>query len=134
MGTRPGRCHPAEIGGDQRSYDGGKKIQGRQRHLLVDTRGLLVAVLITGAGTDDGHAAPQVLGLISPEEHPRWEVIFGDNKYHNHALYAWLAEHRPGWRVEVKKRPEGIRGLTHLEKRWMVARSADGLTSSRTLP
>lgn len=53
-------------------------------------------------GTDDGNAAPQVLELISPEECPRLQVIFGDNKYHNHALYAWLDEHRPDWRVEVK--------------------------------
>jgi putative transposase len=112
-----------EAGGNERSYDGGKKIKGRKRHLLVDTLGLLVAVLITGAGTDDGNAAPQLLCLISPEEYPRLEVIFGDNKYHNHALYAWLEEHRPNWRVEVKKRPEGSHGFTPLEKRWVVERT-----------
>ena len=51
-----------EVGGEERSYDGGKKIKGRKRHLLVDTLGLLVAVLITAAGVDDGAAAPQTLG------------------------------------------------------------------------
>jgi putative transposase len=112
-----------EIGGDERSYDGGKKIKGRKRHLLVDTMGLLVAVLITGAGIDDGNAAPQLLEKVTPEQMPRLEVIFGDNKYHNHALHAWLEEHRPGWRVEVKKRPEGSRGFTPLEKRWVVERT-----------
>jgi len=112
-----------EIGGDDRSYDGGKKIKGRKRHLLVDTLGLLVAVLITGAGIDDGNAAPQLLEQVTPEQLPRLEVIFGDNKYHNHALHAWLKEHRPGWRVEVKKRPEGSRGFTPLEKRWVVERT-----------
>jgi putative transposase len=112
-----------EVGGDDRSYDGGKKIKGRKRHLLVDTLGLLVAVLITGAGIDDGNAAPQLVSLITPDQYPRLEVIFGDNKYHNHALYAWLQEHRPGWRVEVKKRPEGSRGFTPLEKRWVVERT-----------
>ena len=54
---------------------------------------------------------------------PRLEVIFGDNKYHNHALHAWLREHRPGWRVEVKKRPEGSHCFTPLEKRWVVERT-----------
>jgi putative transposase len=39
-----------EVGGADRGYDGGKKIKGRKRHLLVDTLGLLVAVLITGVG------------------------------------------------------------------------------------
>ena len=52
-----------EVGGDDRGYDGGKKIKGRKRHLLVDTLGLLVAVLITGANVDDGTAAP----LLSPK-------------------------------------------------------------------
>jgi putative transposase len=112
-----------EVGGEERSYDGGKKIKGRKRHLLVDTLGLLVAVLITAAGVDDGVAAPKLLSRIAPEAFPRLEVIFGDNKYHNHALEAWLQEERPGWRIEVKTRPEGTRGFTPLEKRWVVERT-----------
>jgi len=112
-----------EVGGEERSYDGGKKIKGRKRHLLVDTLGLLVAVLITGAGLDDGTAAPQLLSRITPENFPRLEVIFGDNKYHNHGLEAWLQAERPNWRIEVKSRPEGTRGFTPLEKRWVVERT-----------
>ena len=112
-----------EVGGEERSYDGGKKIKGRKRHLLVDTLGLLVAVLITGAGLDDGAAAPQLLGQITPENFPRLEVVFGDNKYHNHGLEAWLQAERPNWRIEVKSRPEGTRGFTPLEKRWVVERT-----------
>jgi putative transposase len=112
-----------EVGGEARSYDGGKKIKGRKRHLLVDTLGLLVAVLITAAGVDDGVAAPQLLNQITPEAFPRLEVIFGDNKYRNHALDAWLKEERPNWRIEVKSRPEGTVGFTPLEKRWVVERT-----------
>jgi putative transposase len=112
-----------EVGGEERSYDGGKKIKGRKRHLLVDTLGLLVAVLITAAGVDDGAAAPELLGQIAPEDFPRLRVVFGDNKYHNHSLEAWLKEHRPHWQIEVKKRPEGTRGFTPLEKRWVVERT-----------
>ena len=112
-----------EVGGEERSYDGGKKIKGRKRHLLVDTLGLLVAVLITAAGVDDGVAAPKLLDQITAEAFPRLEVVFGDNKYHNHALEAWLKEERPNWRIEVKMRPEGTRGFTPLEKRWVVERT-----------
>jgi putative transposase len=112
-----------EVGGEARSYDGGKKIKGRKRHLLVDTLGLLVAVLITAAGVDDGVAAPQLLNQITSEAFPRLEVIFGDNKYRNHALDAWLKEERPNWRIEVKTRPEGTVGFTPLEKRWVVERT-----------
>lgn len=112
-----------EVGGDQRGYDGGKKIKGRKRHLLVDTLGLLIAVLITAASLDDGAAAPQLLAQVSPQEFPRLETIFGDNKYHNHQLAAWLTENRPAWRIEVKMRPEGTKGFTPLKKRWVVERT-----------
>ena len=54
-----------EVGGDERGDDGGQKINGRKRHLLVDTMGLLVAVLVTSAALDDGTAAPQLLGIES---------------------------------------------------------------------
>lgn len=112
-----------EIGGEDRGYDGGKKIKGRKRHLLVDTLGLLIAVLITGANVDDGAAAPRVLDQVSPEDFPRLETIFGDNKYHNKGLQAWLEKERPGWRVEVKSRPEGSSGFKPVRKRWVVERS-----------
>lgn len=112
-----------EVGGEERGYDGGKKIKGRKRHLLVDTLGLLVAVLITAAALDDGVAAPRLLSQIAPEEFPRLSVVFGDSKYHNHALEAWLKKDRPQWHIEVKQRPEGARGFTPLKKRWVVERT-----------
>ena len=112
-----------EIGGPERGYDGGKKINGRKRHLLVDTLGLLIAVLITSAGLDDGVAAPLLLGLVTPQDFPRLATIFADQKYHNHALDAWMAEHRTIWRIEVKVRPAGTKGFTPLEKRWVIERT-----------
>ena len=112
-----------EVGGDDRGYDGGKKIKGRKRHLLVATLGLLVAVLITSAGVDDGAAAPELLGHITPQDFPRLTTIFGDNKYHNYSLDAWLRDHRPDWRIEVKMRPEGSKGFKPLRKRWVVERT-----------
>ena len=112
-----------EVGGAERGYDGGKKVKGRKRHLLVDTLGLLIAVWITSAGLDDGQAAPPLLALISAAAFPRLETIFGDNKYHNHDLYAWMAIHRPTWRLEIKTRPEGSTGFTPLRQRWVVERT-----------
>lgn len=112
-----------EVGGDERGYDGGKKIKGRKRHLLVDTLGLLIAVVVTAANLDDGAAAPQLLARVSPSELPRLTTIFGDNKYHNHQLADWLRTNRPEWRIEVKMRPEGTAGFTPLRKRWVVERT-----------
>lgn len=112
-----------EVGGAERGYDGGKKIKGRKRHLLVDTLGLLLAVLITSAGLDDGVAAPQLLGQLTPQEFPRLQTIFADTKYHNHDLDAWMAKHRAAWHIEVKARPEGTKGFTPLAKRWVIERT-----------
>ena len=112
-----------EIGGPERGYDGGKTIKGCKRHLLVDTLGLLLAVLITSAGLDDGVAAPLLLGPVTPDAFPRLVTIFADQKYHNHALDAWLAEHRAGWCLDIKGRPEGTCGFTPLEKRWVIERT-----------
>ncbi len=112
-----------EVGGPERGYDGGKKIKGRKRHLLVDTLGLVLAILITSAGLDDGVAAPLLLDHVTPQAFPRLETIFADQKYHNHTLDAWMAEHRPGWRIEVKARPAGMKGFTPLEKRWVIERT-----------
>ena len=112
-----------EMGGPERGYDGGKKIKGRKRHLLVDTLGLFLAVLMTSAGLDDGVAAPLLLGPVTPDAFPRLVTIFADQKYHNHALDAWIVTHRTGWRIEVKARPEGIKGFTPLEKRWVIERT-----------
>jgi putative transposase len=60
-----------EMGGAERGYDGGKKITGRTRHLLVDTLGLLGAIVMTGAGVDAGVAAPMRLANLSPVNFPR---------------------------------------------------------------
>lgn len=112
-----------EVGGEERGYDGGKKIKGRKRHLLVDTLGLLIAVVVTGANADDGSAAPQLLATVSPDEFPRLQTIFGDNKYRNKKLDAWLKKERRGWSVEIKMRPKDSPGFEPVKKRWVVERS-----------
>jgi putative transposase len=112
-----------ELGGAH-GYDGAKKIDGRKRHLVVDTLGLLLAVLVTAANVDDGVAAPRIVGGLQPEAFPRLEAIFADNKYHNHAFEAWLKEHSKGrWRLEISSRPEGETGFKPLPIRWVVERT-----------
>src|SRR5208282_2270338 len=81
-----------EVGGE-RGYDGGKKIKGRKRHIVVDTLGLLLAVVVTAANVDDARGAEQVLGRLTPKSFPRLKLFWGDNKYHNHRLYRWMKDH-----------------------------------------
>jgi putative transposase len=112
-----------ETGGDERGYDGGKKIKGRKRHLLVDTLGLLIAVVITAANADDGTAAPRLLEKVDQQALPRLEVIFADNKYNNKSLAAWMKQERPEWSIEIQSPPKGTKGFSPVRKRWVVERS-----------
>lgn len=112
-----------ELGGQERGYDGGKKIKGRQRPLRVDTLGLRLAVVMTSAQIDEGAAAVDVLTQSSAQAFPRLATLLGDTKDHQHALAAWWAKHRPGWRIEVKARPEGSTGFTPVRTRWVVERT-----------
>jgi len=121
-----------EMGGEH-GYDGGKKINGRKRHILVDVMGFVLAVLITSAAVDDGVAAVQLLEKIDPVAYPRLKVIWGDSKYHNHALEAWLAKHRPGWTLEVKRPPKESKGFVVVPKRWVVERSFAWMGRNRRL-
>ena len=58
-------CKTTEVGGEERGYEGAKKRKGRKRHLLVDTRGLLIMVVVTAANANDGNAALRLLSQVS---------------------------------------------------------------------
>jgi len=112
-----------EVGGSERGDDGGKKIKGRKRHVVVDPIGLLLVGLIPSAALDEGAAAIPLLTQLSVEEFPRLRGICGDRKHHKHDVAMWLSEHRPGWRIAGKKRPDGSTGFPPLPKRWVVERT-----------
>src|SRR4051794_210851 len=111
-----------EIGGE-RGYDGGKKISGRKRHIAFDSLGLLLAVAVTAASADDGATAPHVLGKLDRARFPRLETVWGDGKYRNHALDAWLERTKKPFEVKVVERPKGSEGYVKLPKRWVAERS-----------
>lgn len=112
-----------ELGGVH-GYDAAKKIDGRKRHIVVDTLGLLLAVVVTAATVDDARGAQQVVGKLEPEAFPRLRVIFGDKKYHNYEYYAWLNRHGCGkWRMEISSLPKGEKAFKPLKIRWVVERT-----------
>jgi len=121
-----------EQGGEERGYDAGKKISGRKRHLVVDSLGLLLAVLVTAASVDDGVAAEDVLAQVDSEAFPRLRVVYGDRRYHNYALYDWIDEN-VNYRIQVIERAEHQRGFQVLPKRWVVERTIAWLSRSRRL-
>jgi putative transposase len=112
----------SEAGGP-RGYDGGKKINGRKRHIIVDTMGLLMVVLVTSANVDDGTGAPEVLKLLTEEHLSRLDEIRGDGKYKNRTLDRYVEQAKANYKITVVERPAGTKGLVHLPYRWVVERT-----------
>jgi putative transposase len=108
---------------DDRAYDGGKKITGRKRHIVVDTLGLLMVVAVTIASADDGTIAPMALERLTEEHLTRLELLWADTKYRNHELEAWLKSEGVRYRIEVVSRPPGSEGFVRLPQRWEVERT-----------
>jgi putative transposase len=120
-------------GGEQRGFDGGKKVQGRKRHLVVDSLGLLLSVVVTAANVDDARAARALFADMPGRDYPRLRLVWGDGKYHNYELYAWLSIHRRPYKVAVVHRPPGAEGWVRLPKRWVVERTFAWLGRYRRL-
>jgi len=121
-----------EVGGEERGYDGGKRVGGRKRHIAVDMMGLLLGVAVTAASADDGNAASEVLRQLDDAvKFPRPGVVYADRKYENATVTEWLAERGDPFRLEIVRRPEGSEGFVKLPRRWVVERSLARLGRDR---
>lgn len=107
-----------ELGGEV-GYDGGKKIKGRKRHIVVDTMGLLLAVAVTAGNLDDGTHAPKVLEKLTPEKFPRLKKIYADNKYNNTTLRQWMVRNKVVYEIEINSKAPG-EGFKPIRIRWVV--------------
>src|SRR5213082_3081547 len=74
-------------GGEARGRDNAKNVDGRKRHIVVDSLGLLLAVVVTAGNVDDAAAAPEALKQLAGQPFGKVRKVYADNKYHNHALY-----------------------------------------------
>jgi putative transposase len=116
--------------GGHRGYDGAKKTTGRKRHIVVDTLGLLIAVLVTAASCSDAHGAIGVLRTVSRFEQPRLSIVFADGAYHRAELYDHISATK-WYTLRVVNRPDGAAGFVPLPKRWVVERSFGWLVHHR---
>jgi putative transposase len=119
-----------EVGGIK-GFDAGKKVKGRKRHILVDTLGLLIAVVVTSAGVQDYHGAKPVLDRVKGRC-PRLKVIWADGIYEKDWLIEWVRV-ECGWELRVTKRSEKAKGFEVLPKRWVVERTFGWLGRYRRL-
>src|SRR5262245_49457902 len=119
-------------GGEQRGRDNAKNVDGRKRHLVVDSMGLLLAVLVTAASVDDAKAAQELFGRLEGQPVGKVRRVFADNKYHNFALHEWV-EANANWELVIVRRPDGQQGWVDLPLRWTVERTFAWLGKYRRL-
>ena len=120
-------------GGQQVGTDGGKKVRGRKRHIVVDTLGLLLAVVVTAANIDDAKAAQRLFAEMPGAKFYRLEAVQADNRYHSPELDRWLRVHHRGYEVVVVSREPGERRFVPLKSRWVVERTFAWLGRCRRL-
>lgn len=119
-------------GGEARGRDNAKNVDGRKRHIVVDSLGLLLAVLVTAASADDAKAARELFPRLEGQPVGKVVRMFADSKYHNFALYAWV-ESNARWELVIVRRPDGSKGWVKLPIRWTVERTFAWLGKCRRL-
>jgi len=93
-----------------RGYDGGKKVKGRKRHLLVDTNGLMLHVLVHEANIQDHNGGRLLLAPLRGC-FPRLKLIWADSAYKKGGFVEWVKA-TLGWEVEIVEHPwSGLRGV-----------------------
>lgn len=135
--------------GGPRGYDGGKKVNGRKRHILVDTLGLVLKVVVHEGNLQDRQAAPQVFDGLG-EVFPRMQHVWADRGYTGDLIKE--VKKTLGWTIEVVKHPwTGVKriwlpqgqeppppvevpeGFVVLKRRWVVERTFAWLGKSRRM-
>ncbi len=105
-------------------------MSGRKRHLVVDTLGLLLAVVVHAANVQDRDGAKLVLAKARARC-PRLQLLWADGNYAGQ-LTDWVRE-KCGWVLEIVKRPAEAKGFQLLPRRWVVERTFAWLGRYRRL-
>lgn len=113
-----------------RGYDAGKKVKGRKRHILVDTLGLLLVVVVHAANIQDRDGAKRVLEKAS-QLFSRLQLIWADGGYAG-KLIDWV-KGQCNWVLEIVKRDPNVKGFQVLPRRWVVERTFGWLGQYRRL-
>ena len=116
--------------GGIRGYDAGKKVNGRKRHIVVDTLGLVLAALVTPASVSDPAGARKLIRRLGGAG-KKLQKIWTDGTYRG-SLLEWV-EARFRFVIEPVSRPEGQKGFLVLPKRWVVERTFAWFDANRRL-
>lgn len=110
-------------------YDGGKKIKGRKRHIVVDILGLLLGVSVTSADVQDREASKSLI-KATKTRFPTLEIIFADGGYTGEKLSSWF-KITVNLILKIIKRPR--KKFQVVKFRWIVERTFGWINHHRRL-
>jgi putative transposase len=117
----------------ERGFGAGKKVNGRKRHIVVDTLGLLLLVLVTTGNVQDKPGGKELLLLLREQlQLPRLKRLWADGGYGGQPFADWV-KITFGWVWTVIKRNDDAQGFRILPRRWVVERTFGWLNNYRRL-
>lgn len=131
LGILDSQTVKATEAGGERGFDGGKKINGRKRHILVDTLGLLLVLVVHAANIQDYDGARQVLQQAHTKS-SRLQKVIADGMYTKNGLVDWVKQ-QFRFILEIVTRDKEQKGFVVLPKRWIVERTLAWLGRNRIL-
>lgn len=117
-------------GGECRGVDGGKKVKGRKHHIVTDTLGLLLVVVVHAAHVHDSKAAQDVIARLKGRFN-RLSIIFADGGYRGELIQE--VKRLFGWLIHIVLRSDHSNNFQVLPKRWIVERTFSWFESYRRL-
>ena len=117
--------------GEDVGFDGHKKIKGRKRHILVDTLGLIVAVVVTAANTDDRHGLVALMHRYFASGVTRLRKIWVDGGYDAQWLRDWVRGLKRTHKVDLEVVEHTGKGFQVVPYRWVVERTFAWLLNDR---
>lgn len=107
--------------GGPRGFDAAKRVKGRKRHIVTDTQGFLLALLVHAANIQDSHGAVPLLAALR-QTFPKLRHIFADRVYRGDKLRNAIAEFGR-WTIEIVTRSEQVGTFKPEPKRWVIERT-----------
>jgi putative transposase len=114
---------------DDKGLDGAKKVNGRKRHIITDTLGLIIGVIVTAANVHDGAAGSALFKFVITKL-KNTKCIFADSTYGG-KFKETVEKH--GIKLEIAAKPESVKGFVPVKKRWAVERTFGWMNFFRRL-
>ena len=118
---------------ESKGYDAGKKVNGRKRHLIVDTLGLVISAYVSPANIQDRDGLKKVLNQYFEQGETRLRKLWVDGGYRGDDIKEWVADRKQTHKIDLEVVTPDGKGFQIVKRRWVVERTFAWLCNFRRL-